>query len=159
MKIYALTTLQRYAIEIQVRLFNNVKQCQKEYDLLIKDFENNKDYIINKGIKNTEIEYNESPEILVSIQTYELNDVINNQVYCVIRGNQDCYEIGNENLYLFNDKTKANEKFLDLYILYNEYGYDVKTEKNTKYFSFDNNNDDWGHCKTELIKIESKVKK
>ena len=116
---------------------------------------NGENYIINKGTEHTGNRvYDENPEILVSIQTYELNDVINNQVYCVIKGNQDCLQSGNEP-YLFNNKTKANEKFLDLYILYNEYGYDVKSEKYTKYFNFDNNNDDWGHCKTELIKIES----
>ena len=100
MKIYALTTLQRYGIEIQVRLFDTIEQCRKEYNLLIKDFENNKDYIVNKGTEHTEIEYEEGLEILVSIKTYELNDLVNNQVHCVIKGNQECDYIKQLNNFL-----------------------------------------------------------
>ena len=166
MKIYALTTLQRYGIEIEVRLFDTIEQCRKEYNLLIKDFENNKDYIVNKGTEHTEIEYDESPTILVSIQTYELNNVIDNQVHCVIKGNQECYKICNENLYLFNDEKKASKKFLDLLYEHREYGYSVENtrikyciyEQCIEYFSFDDDEYDWGYCKTELIKIESEVK-
>tara|TARA_E500000331_G_scaffold165291_1_gene160177 strand:+ start:22167 stop:22664 length:498 start_codon:yes stop_codon:yes gene_type:complete len=165
MKIYALTTLQRYGIEIQVRLFDTIEQCRKEYNLLIKDFENNKDYIVNKGTEHTEIEYEEGLEILVSIKTYELNDLVNNQVHCVIKGNQECDYINNENLYLFNNETKATKQFLDLLYQHKENGYDIgdveikyADEEYKEYFSFDDNDYDWGHCKTELIKIESEVK-
>ena len=161
MKIYALTTLQRYGIEIQVRLFDTIEQCRKEYNLLIKDFENNKDYIVNKGTEHTEIEYEEGLEILVSIQTYKVNDVIDNQVHCVIKGNQECYYPDKENLYLFNNQTKARKQFFDILIEHEEWECgieDVQVKYNEEYFSFDDDEYDWGHCKTELIKIESEVK-
>ena len=161
MKIYALTTLQRYAIEINVRLFDTIKQCQKEYDLLIKDYENDKYYRVNKGTEHTEIEVDESPTILVSIQTYKLNDVIDNQVHCVIKGNQECYYPDNENLYLFNNQTKARKKFFNLLIEHEEWECgieNVQVEYNEEYFSFDDDEYEWGHCRTELIKIESEKK-
>ena len=176
MKIYALTTLKRYAIEIDVRLFDSIEQCQDEYDFLIKNFElgfrkkNGKNYIVNRGYEHTEIKYDESLEILFSIQTYELNDLVNNQVYCVIKGNQDCYKIDNENLYLFKNETKATKRFFDLLIEHEEYGYGIEdvqikyNGENKEYFSFDNTRTigtkshdyDWGHCKTELIKIKTR---
>ena len=165
-KIYALTTLQglfskKYGIEMDLRLFDTIEQCRKEYNLLIKEFENSKDYIVNKGAEHTEIKYDQSRIILVAIQTYELNDVVNNQVHCVIKGNQDCDYIDNENLYLFNDEKKASKKFLDLLYEHRIYGYNVENttikynyEQCIEYFDF-NDYDDWGYCKTELIKIES----
>tara|TARA_R110000744_G_scaffold74060_5_gene148149 strand:- start:883 stop:1410 length:528 start_codon:yes stop_codon:yes gene_type:complete len=168
MKIYALTTLVRYGIEINVRLFETIEQCQKEYDAFIKEYEEDKEYIVHKGTEHTEIEevefkydYDESPTCLVSIQTYELNDVVNNQVHCVIKGNQDCDYIDNENLYLFNNGTKASKQFFDLLCQHKENDYDIgdveieyDDEEYKEYFSFDNEDYDWGHCETELIKIE-----
>ena len=161
MKIYALTTLQWYGIEIQVRLFDTIEKCRKEYNLLIKDYENDKYYTVNKGTEHTEIQVDYCPTILVSIQTYELNDVIDNQVHCVIKGNQDCYYLNNENLYLFNNQTKARKQFFDILIEHEEEECgieDVQVKYNEEYFSFDDDEYDWGHCKTELIKIESEVK-
>tara|TARA_E500000331_G_scaffold269148_1_gene260595 strand:+ start:1380 stop:1865 length:486 start_codon:yes stop_codon:yes gene_type:complete len=161
MKIYALITLQRYAIEIQVRLFDSIKQCRKEYDLLIKSFENDKYYKVYKDAKHTSIEYDESPEFVVSNQTYKLNDIIDNQVHCVIKGNQECYYPDKENLYLFNNQTKARKQFFDILIEHEEWECGIENlqvKYNEEYFSFDDDEYEWGHCRTELIKIESEIK-
>ena len=94
-------------------------------------------------------------------QTYELNDVIDNQVHCVIKGNQECYYPNNENLYLFNNQTKARKKFFNLLIEHEEWECgieNVQVEYNEEYFSFDDDEYEWGHCRTELIKIESEKK-
>ena len=90
-KIYALTTLERNGVEIDVRLFDTMKHCQKEYDVFIKKYE-------------TEIEQDQT--IFASIQTHELYGVNENvshfcvPFYAVIYGNQDGYYKNNKNLYL-----------------------------------------------------------
>ena len=58
-KIYALTTLERYGVELDVRLFDTMKQCRKEYDAFIKQHEEDKTYVVSKGVKHTEIKYDD----------------------------------------------------------------------------------------------------
>ena len=67
--------------------FHSISPHRLSLDL--RHYENDKYYKVNKGTEHTEIEVDESPTILVSIQTYELNDVIDKQVHCVIKGNQE----------------------------------------------------------------------
>ena len=64
-------------------------------------------------------------------------------------------------VYLFNDEKKASKKFLDLLHEHRKYGYNVENttikysyKQCIEYFDF-NSHDDWGYCKTKLIKIES----
>ena len=173
-KIYTLTTLERYGVELDVRLFDTMKQCRKEYDAFIKQHEEDMKfvmgYVVSKGVKHTEIKYDddELPTIFASIQTHQLNDVqrlvFRHPFYCVIYANQDGYYKNNENLYLFHDKEKASKQFYDILNALKEKNIvekidiDYCVEDNHEYFTFEKDKNNWGHIRTEKLFIESEVK-
>ena len=169
-KIYALTTLERYGVELDVRLFDTIKQCRKEYDAFIKQHEEDKTYVVSKGVKHTEIKYDddELPTIFASIQTHQLNDVqrlvFRHPFYCVIYANQDGYYKNNENFYLFHDEEKASKQFYDILNTLKEKGVakqfdiDFCIKEDIEYWTFEKNKNNWGHIRTEKLFIKSEVK-
>lgn len=168
MKIYALKHLQRDELNIDVRLFDSINKARKEYNILLQPFKKDNQYfeVIEEGNDLALIEsFSDALGFtnVIEIQTFTLNGFIGKYLDSVIYANHLFDE--EDNLYLFNDEKKASKKFLDLLYEHREYGYNVENstikysiyEQCIEYFDF-NDDDDWGFCKTELIKIESEVK-
>tara|TARA_R110002020_G_scaffold156581_2_gene338780 strand:+ start:5387 stop:5881 length:495 start_codon:yes stop_codon:yes gene_type:complete len=164
MKIYALKHLQRDELNIDVRLFDSINKARKEYNILLQPFKKDNQYfeVIEEGNDLALIEsFSDALGFtnVIEIETFTLNGFIGKYLDSVIYANHLFDE--EDNLYLFNDEKKASKKFLDLLYEHRIYGYNVENttikynyEQCIEYFDF-NDYDDWGYCKTELIKIES----
>lgn len=164
MKIYALKHLQRDELNIDVRLFDSINKARKEYNILLQPFKKDNQYfeVIEEGNDLALIEsFSDALGFtnVIEIQTFTLNGFIGKYLDSVIYANHLFDE--EDNLYLFNDEKKASKKFLDLLYEHRKYGYNVENttikysyKQCIEYFDF-NSHDDWGYCKTKLIKIES----
>lgn len=163
-KIYALKHLQRDELNLDVRLFDSINKCREEYNILLQPFKKDNQYfeVIEEGNDIALIEsFSDALTFtnVIEIETFTFKGFVGKYVSSIIYANR-CFD-EQDNLYLFNDEKKASKKFLDLLYEHRKYGYNVENttikyniyEQCIEYFDF-NDDDDWGYCKTELIKIE-----